>query len=532
VAARLRAQCACSPCLARVAADQAADQSESEVAPRRALQQRGTAASGTAAAIGGRTQLTTPANAVALLRSRAYVRLLVVAAVLGVPVSAAAWAFLALVSKLQHWLFTSFPDDLGFRSAPVWWPFPMLAVGGILVALTIQYLPGTGGHSPADGFKAGGVFAASELPGIALAALATLSFGAVLGPEAPLIALGGGLAAWAVSWAKAASSPQVRTVVGAAGSFAAISTLLGSPLAGAFLMMEAVGFGGAMLELVLLPGLLAAGVGALIFVGLGEWSGLGQFSLAVPGLPHFARPDVTEFGWALVIGLAAAVLAILLHRMALRLRTVLERQPLLWTPAAGLVVAALAVVFSQATGKGTAEVLFSGQNQIGPFITHVASYGVGALGLLVATKALAYAVSLSGFRGGPVFPSIFIGAVGGALLSHLPGLPLVPAVGMGMGAMLVGMLRLPLTSVLLASLLLFSDGIANMPVVIVAVITAYVVATWLDPPAPAASPAASGSPGSPGAAASMNTGGSPKLGASPKSGASPDTGPAPPAPAR
>ena len=118
---------------------------------------------------------------------------------------------------------------------------------------------------------------------------------------------------------------------------------------------------------------------------------------------------------------------------------------------AGLVVAGLAVIFSQATGKGTDEVLFSGQNQIGPFITHAASYGVGALVLLVAMKSLAYGVSLSGFRGGPVFPSIFIGAVGGALLSHLPGLPLVPAVGMGMGAMLVGMLRLPLTSVLLAA---------------------------------------------------------------------------------
>jgi H+/Cl- antiporter ClcA len=445
----------------------------------------------------GRTQLTTPAQAVALLRSRAYVRLLVVAAVLGVPVSAVAWGFLAVASKLQHWLYASFPSDLGFTSVPVWWPFPLLAVGGILVAFTIRYLPGTGGHSPADGFKAGGVFAANELPGIALAALATLGFGAVLGPEAPLIALGGGLAAWAVSRAKAAkAAPQVKMVVGAAGSFAAISTLLGSPITGAFLMMEVAGFGGATLELILVPGLLAAGVGALIFVGLGQWSGLGDFSLAVPGLPHFARPDVAEFGWALAIGLASAVLAVALHRGAMLLRTVVQRQPLLWTTVAGLAVAALAVLFSQATGKGTDEVLFSGQNQVGPFITHAASYGVGALVLLVAMKSLAYGVSLSSFRGGPTFPSIFIGAVGGVLLSHLPGLPMVPAVGMGMGAMLAGMLRLPLTSVLIASLLLFSDGVAIMPVVIVAVITSYVAVTWLDPPAPP-EPAGSAPPPSP-----------------------------------
>jgi H+/Cl- antiporter ClcA len=437
-----------------------------------------------------------------LLRSRAYLRLLVVAAVLGVPISALAWAYLALVSKLQHWLFTTLPSDLGFRSAPLWWAFPVLAAGGVLVALSIVFLPGTGGHSPADGFKAGGVFPPRELAGIALAALATLAFGAVLGPEAPLIALGGGFAALLISRAKAAAAaPQVKMVVGAAGSFAAISTLLGSPITSAFLLMEATGLGGATLDLVLVPGLLAAGIGALIFVGLGEWSGLGSFSLAVPGLPHFARPDATEFCWALVIGLAAAVVSVAVRRLALVLRTVVERQPLLWTPVAGLVVAGAAVLFAQVTGRGTDKVLFSGQTQVGPFITHAAGYSAGALALLLLMKGIAYSVSMSGFRGGPTFPAIFLGAVGGALLSHLPGLPLIPAVGMGMGAMIAAVLRLPLTSVLLSCLVLFSDGIAIMPVVIVAVVIAYIAATWADPPALAA-PSAAGPARSPEAAAS------------------------------
>jgi chloride channel protein, CIC family len=70
---------------------------------------------------------------------------------------------------------------------------------GLLTALTIRYLTGNGGHSPAFGFVTGGGPASGrELPGITLAALTTLSLGAVLGPEAPLIALGGGLAALAV----------------------------------------------------------------------------------------------------------------------------------------------------------------------------------------------------------------------------------------------------------------------------------------------------------------------------------------------
>lgn len=78
-------------------------------------------------------------------------------------------------------------------------------------------------------------------------------------------------------------------------------------------------------------------------------------------------------------------------------------------------------------------------------------------------KGLAYGVSLSSFRGGPTFPATFIGAVGGAVMSHLPGLPLVPAVAMGMGAMTVATLRLPLASVLLATLLLGSDGLCSGP---------------------------------------------------------------------
>ena len=99
--------------------------------------------------------------------------------------------------------------------------------------------------------------------------------------------------------------------------------------------------------------------------------------------------------------------------------------------------------------------------------------------LLVVCKGLAYSVSLASFRGGPVFPAMFLGAAGGIALSHLPGLPMVAGAAMGIGAMSVTMLRLPLTSVLLATLLLAEDGLAVMPLVIVAVAVAYVVSARL-----------------------------------------------------
>ncbi len=422
-----------------------------------------------------------PPDPIALLRSRSYLRLLVLAAILGAPISAVAYGFLALVSYLQKEIFTHLPHGLGYSTEPVWWPLPVLAVGGLLAGFAIRYLPGRGGPSPAPAFALHAPPAPIQLPGLILAALAALVFGAVLGPEMPLIALGGGLAILATRLSRRPVPDQAARVLGATGSFAAVSTLLGSPLTGAFLLMEASGLGGPLLGLVLVPGLLASGIGALIFIGLDSLTGLGTFSLAIPSLPYFAHPDLAEFGWAVAIGLAAALIGPAIRRLALSLQNYVDKWTMLAVPLAGVVIAVLAIIYAEATGKPTSDVLFSGQDDIGPLIHHAASYTVGALLLLMVCKGLAYGVSLSSFRGGPIFPAMFIGAAGGIALSHLPGLPLVPAVAMGIGAMTVVMLTLPLTSVLLATLLLASDGLAVMPVVIVAVVVAYVAAARITP---------------------------------------------------
>lgn len=115
--------------------------------------------------------------------TRRYVALLVLAAILGVPIAALAYFFLKLVDVLQA-VFTNLPSGLAFHGEPLWWPLLPLTLAGLLVGLTIRYLPGKGGHSPTDGFHTGGVITQAEIPGVFLAALATLSLGAVLGPEA------------------------------------------------------------------------------------------------------------------------------------------------------------------------------------------------------------------------------------------------------------------------------------------------------------------------------------------------------------
>jgi H+/Cl- antiporter ClcA len=430
----------------------------------------------------------TPDDPLAVVRSRRYLGLLVLAAILGVPISAAAYWFLWAIHHGRHWLFETLPAALGFTTAPAWWPLPVLAVGGLLTGTAVGYMPGRGGHSPADGFQAGAPPTAAELAGVLLAALASLCFGAVVGPEGPLIALGSGLAALAMRVRSGDATEKAIAGVGAAGAFAAVAFLLGSPIVGAFLMLEAVGLMGPMAKVVLLPGLLCSGIGFLVAVGINRWTGIGTVSMKLSDVPAFTHPEVATFLWAIGFGVGAAVLASSLRRLALLVRPHIERRPLIMTPVAGLVVAVLAVIYAQVTGQADADVLFSGEESLPILVRSAGTQTIGTLMLLIVCKSLAYSISLSSFRGGPVFPSLFIGAAAGILLSHLPGLPVTAGIAMGMGAMTVVMLGMPMTAVLLSSLLLGVEGVVAMPLVIVAVVVAFVTATWLNPPAPPASP--------------------------------------------
>src|SRR5262249_5886318 len=136
------------------------------------------------------------ARAESVLRSRRYIAALVIAAILGVPITIAAYGFLRLTNSTQTWVYTNLPHGVGFKTPPVWWPILPMLVAGLVVGATVRYLPGAGGHVPVDGLHAQGVTAAKTLPGITIAAFASIGLGAVVGPEGPLIALGGGLAVW------------------------------------------------------------------------------------------------------------------------------------------------------------------------------------------------------------------------------------------------------------------------------------------------------------------------------------------------
>jgi H+/Cl- antiporter ClcA len=346
----------------------------------------------------------------------------------------------------------------------------------------ILRLPGRGGHVPADGLKAGGPQTQPlELPGVLLAALATLGLGLVLGPEAPLIALGLGLGALAMRSLKKDAPDQAVGLMAAAGSFAAVATIFGSPLIGAVLILEAAGLGGPTLPVVLLPGLTAAGIGSLVFIGFGSFSGFSTaaWSLSAFPLPPFGGPTWGNFAWTILLSIVAAVAVFAILELARWSKRLVEQRLFLLTIAAGLAVGGLAIAFAEATGETPNAVLFSGQEEFGGLFSSAATVSLSTLALLLVFKGLAWSLSLGNFRGGPTFPAIFLGVTAGLLAGHLPGYDETLAVASLTGACCVSMLRLPLSSVMIATLLCASAGLEAAPLIIVAVAVAYLTSEVL-----------------------------------------------------
>jgi len=435
-----------------------------------------------------------PADSGPDLKGPEFMKLLGLAAIVGVVVSTAAWLFLELVNIVQDGIYDDLPDALGFDHTPSWWAVPILIISGFAVAGAIVRLPGNGGHIPVRGLDATPAVPA-DIPGVFLAAVAGIGFGIVLGPEAPLIGLGGALGALAFKVFAADGPPEAGQLIASSGIFAGISFLFGSPVLAAVLLIEVAGLDRAKTTMMLIPGLLAAGIGSLVAVGLGSWTGVNTsaISLQYLTLPEFPRPTFVDFLWTVPL---AALLAIGLHLIVRIGRGVEPRaisKPFVVLPVVGAAVGVLALIFGELSDHGFKNLLFSGQDSIGPIVADQANWSLGALALLLGLKGIAYGLSLGSFRGGPVFPALMLGGAAGIMASHLPGFDLAPAVAVGMGAGVVSMLKIPLSSVILAVVLCSSAGVAGIgPLVIVGVVVALLVTMALPDPAAGQSAGADG----------------------------------------
>jgi H+/Cl- antiporter ClcA len=410
---------------------------------------------------------------------REYVWILVIAALLGAPVAVAAAAFMSLSSELTTLVWNTIPDGAGWTAPPWWYVLAVPTIAGLLVAAAVR-LPGHGGEPAVAGI---GLEPLSlvQLFGALLAALASLGLGLVVGPEAPLTALGltAGLVA-ARGLRRGASGGQLLVL---AGAFASISTVFGGPLPSALLLFELVALSGKVssraLGRALLPGFLASGTAALVFTGVDHWPGVAQTVLALPPLPDYPTVRLVDVAWCVLVAGVAGVVAAGARRGARELadRTV-KLPPVLLLCAAGFVVGLLAVGFRAVTGQPVDLVLFSGEAALPQL---VAETSAGVLALLVLVKGAAFALSLgAAFRGGPTFPAVVLGVAIGVLGSIvLPGLDLTPAVIAGLAAAASAALGLSFFGALLAVVLAGSAASETVPIAVIASVIGWLVATAL-----------------------------------------------------
>ncbi len=89
---------------------------------------------------------------------------------------------------------------------------------------------------------------------------------------------------------------------------------------------------------------------------------------------------------------------------------------------------------------------------------------------------------------------MFLGAAAGLMAAQLPGFSITPAVAVCIGAAVVAVLRLPLSAVVLATLLTSSGGVGAGPLIIVGVVVAYLTTLALSGPEDADQSSAAGEP--------------------------------------
>jgi H+/Cl- antiporter ClcA len=419
----------------------------------------------------------TAPSAPAELGGQAYLRLIALGALIGIPAALLAAGFLALVHELEDVLWHDLPDQLGHSSPPWYLVIGLPVVGAGVVVAARELLPGDGGHSPLDGLKPEPTPFAWA-PGVALAALGTLAFGSVLGPEAPLIALGSVVGTAIAPLFRL--GPRESAVLAMAGSFSAISALFGGPLVAGMLLVEAgAATMGAALIPILLPGLVSAACGYLIFVGLGDWGGLDTTALAVPGLPEYNGTHIEDLLVGLLVGIAAGVLIVGVRRLAAGVDGLRERR--LGMPAlliAGGLAVGVVAELADVLGADSQDVLFSGQASLPGLVVEGSTKIVL---ILLAAKALGYAISLGcGFRGGPVFPAIFIGVALATLAVNLLDVSPTLAVAVGTAAGMAATTHLLFASLLTAALLVGISGLDATPAAVFAGAAAWLTRTALD----------------------------------------------------
>lgn len=362
-----------------------------------------------------------------------------------------------LVHRLEHFWWHTLPGSISVDPASTAWLFLVLGLGGVAVGTIVRYFPGGAGHDPATEGLFGEPMAITAVLGLITAALVSLSIGASLGPEAPLLGATTAILAWA---AHRRGIPREGLVsLGIAGLLGA---MFGAPVGAAFAFIELVPLAGKALYERLVPLFIASSTGALTIVAL---AGRPRFLASFPAARDFMPVDIVT---AAVVGVVGALAGLLVGVGLRALYPWATSVPVMVRMAVG------GVVLAGAAALAGDIILFSGQREIEALVDGFTSYSGGELITIAALKLVSLIVAVVvGFRGGRIFPAVFVGVAIGAVIHHfIPEIPFALAAGAATVGLVLALIRVWFLTLMLVAMIV---GLEWLPVLGVALIAAHLV---------------------------------------------------------
>lgn len=343
-------------------------------------------------------------------RARTMLLLSLPAVAIGIASSLILIVVMKIASALQNLLWQRLPGTLGIAQDSPLWIIGVLTLTGIAVGLVIRFSQGHAGPDPACEPLIGAPVPPSALPGLIVALILGLAGGVSLGPEHPIMAVNIALAV-AIG---ARLLPRVNrmewTILASAGT---IGALFGTPVAAALIFSQTLnGSSEVPLWDRLFAPLMAAAAGALT-TGLFFHP---HFSLPIAHYGQMEMTDILSGAIVAAIAIAAGMVAVWclprLHAMMNQMKN-----PVLVLGIGGFILGILGVI-------GGPVSLFKGLDEMQQMVANQAFSSSDYFLLAVIKLAALVVAAASGFRGGRIFPAVFVGVALGLMLhEHVPAVP-------------------------------------------------------------------------------------------------------------
>ena len=331
-------------------------------------------------------------------RARTMLILSVPAILIGIACSLILIVAMKVAALLQRVLWSNLPAQLGVSADSPLWIIAMLTATGIAVGLVIRYSPGHAGPDPATESLIGAPIATGALPGLLAALILGLAGGVSLGPEHPIMVVNIALAVAVGSRLFPRVSSLDWTILAASGT---IGALFGTPVAAALIFSQS-----------LFAPLLAAAAGALT-TGLFFHP---HFSLPIP---HYGQMRFVDILSGIIVALIAIAVGMVAVWCLPRLHALMHRlkNPILTLGIGGLLLGIVGTVGGPLT-------LFKGLDEMQQLAFSQTLTAADFLLIALVKLAALVLASASGFRGGRIFPAVFVGVALGLMLhAHVDAVP-------------------------------------------------------------------------------------------------------------